>query len=325
MLYIFYEVIYMDLRQLIERLKQLSDIFYDNGIEDIYTNSKIYEVLMSEQFGHKIINGHANTLDAIDTEGNLYEYKHFKLSSTNHTWTFNDFSDATITKLYNVKSVYFAIIDDNPVIHKVKEVYIVKGSQVARYLENSTVDIYNHRKMINISRRQIINNMKYTIIIPDQVQVSNILREVFNVANSIEVLTGIRGILTSNKLWELLVACKLGHRINPEQRKHDAYDQQGRTYEYKVTKKYAWKFQDISENVLESYIQDEKIILAVVDKKEFIVEAIYVCDPRAIVKILRNKLCLLFEQKEDVRRLAATINIGDVRKLIDRGEARCLR
>lgn len=77
--------------------------------------------------------------------------------------------------------------------------------------------------MINISRRQIINNMKYTIIIPDQVQVSNILREVFNVANSIEVLTGIRGILTSNKLWELLVACKLGHRINPEQRKHDAY------------------------------------------------------------------------------------------------------
>ena len=98
-LYMYYEVIYMDLRQLIERLKQLSDIFYDNGIEDIYTNSKIYEVLMSEQFGHKIINGHANTLDAVDTEGNLYEYKHFKLSSTNHTWTFNDFSDATIAKL----------------------------------------------------------------------------------------------------------------------------------------------------------------------------------------------------------------------------------
>ena len=44
----------MDLRQLIERLKQLSDIFYDNGIEDIYTNSKIYEVLMSEQFGLQI-------------------------------------------------------------------------------------------------------------------------------------------------------------------------------------------------------------------------------------------------------------------------------
>ena len=97
----------MDLRQLIERLKQLSDIFYDNGIEDIYTNSKIYEVLMSEQFGHKIINGHANTLDAVDTEGNLYEYKHFKLSSTNHTWTFNDFSDATITKLYDSRFIIY--------------------------------------------------------------------------------------------------------------------------------------------------------------------------------------------------------------------------
>lgn len=203
-------------------------------------------------------------------------------------------------------------------------VYGYMNVETREYYSKETIQ-WEIRKMINISRRQIINNMKYTIIIPDQVQVSNILREVFNVANSIEVLTGIRGILTSNKLWELLVACKLGHRINPEQRKHDAYDQQGRTYEYKVTKKYAWKFQDISENVLESYIQDEKIILAVVDKKEFIVEAIYVCDPRAIVKILRNKLCLLFEQKEDVRRLAATINIGDVRKLIDRGEARCLR
>lgn len=315
----------MELWQLVERLKQLSDMFYASGIEDIYTNSKIYEVLMSEQFGHKIINGHAKTLDAVDVEGNLYEYKHFKLSSSNHTWTFNDFSDSTIAKLYGVKDVYFAIIDDYPVIHKVKEVYLVQGIQVAMYLENSTVNISNHRKMINISRRQIINNMKYTVIRPAQVEVSNILREVFVVANRIELITGIRGILTSNKLWELLVSGKLGHRINPEQRKHDAYDQLGRTYEYKVAKNYSWKFQDISENVLESYIQDEKIILAVVDKKEFMVEIVYVCDPQAIVKILRYKLAMLFEQKEEVRRLEATINMGDVRNMIDRGEAVCLR
>ena len=65
----------MDLWQLIERLKQLSDIFYASGIEDIYTNSKIQEVLMSEQFGHKIINGHAKTLDAGDIDGNLFEQK----------------------------------------------------------------------------------------------------------------------------------------------------------------------------------------------------------------------------------------------------------
>lgn len=315
----------MDLWQLIERLKQLSDIFYTSGIEDVYTNSKIYEVLMSEQFGHKIINGHAKTLDAVDMDGNLYEYKHFKLSSSNHTWTFNDFTDATIEKLYDVKEVYFAIINDAPIIHEVKEVYIVQGAAVAKYLENSTTNILNHRKMINISRHQIVNNMRYNVIRPNPVKVSNVLRDVFTVANEIELVTGIRGILTSNKLWELLVSGELGHRINPEQRKHDACDQQGRTYEYKVTKKYSWKFQDISENVLESYMQDEKIVLAVVDKKEFIVENVYICDPKAIVTILKNKLSLSFEQREVVRRLEATINIGDVRNMIDRGEAVCLR
>ena len=315
----------MELWQLIERLKQLSDIFYASGIEDVYTNSKIYEVLISEQFDHKIINGHAKTLDAVDMDGNLYEYKHFKMSSSNHTWTFNDFTDATIEKLYDVKAVYFAIINDNSIIHEVKEVYIVQGAEVAKYLENRTKNILNHRKMINISRNQIVNNMRYNVIKPNQVKVSNVLRDAFIVANEIELITGIRGILTSNKLWELLVSGELGHRINPEQRKHDAYDQQGRTYEYKVTKKYAWKFQDISENVLESYMQDEKIVPAVVDKKEFVVENVYICDPKAIVTILKNKLSLLFVQREDVRRLEATINIGDVRNMIDRGEAVCLR
>lgn len=87
---------------MIEQLKQLSDIFFASGIEDVYTNSKIFEVLMSEQFGHEIINGHAKMLDVVDMEGNLYEYKYFKLSSSNHTWTFNDFTDATIEKLYDV-------------------------------------------------------------------------------------------------------------------------------------------------------------------------------------------------------------------------------
>lgn len=315
----------MDLWKLVGQLKQLSDIFYDSGIEDVYTNSKIYEVLMSEQFGHKIINGHAKSLDAIDEEGNLYEYKHFKLSSSNHTWTFNDFSDATIANLYDVKEVYFAIIDDTPIIPKIVKVYIVQGAQVARYLESSTVHISNQRKMINISRHQIISNMNYTVIKPEQVSISDVLQDVFCVTNEIELITGIRGILTSNKLWELLVSGKLGHRINPEQRKHDAYDQQGRTYEYKVSKKYSWKFQDISENVLQSYMQDENIILAVVNKREFVVETVYICEPRAMVAILRNKLSSLIEQREDVRRLAATINIGDVRKMIDRGEAVCLR
>lgn len=314
----------MDLEKLIKQLKQLSDIFYDNGIEDIYTNSKIYEVLMAGQFGHEIINGHAHSLDARDLEGNLYEYKHFKESSSNHTWTFNDFSETTIARLYDVKDVYFAIIDDAPVIPKIVEVYIVKGEEVARYLEKNTQGITNQRKMINISVHQIVNNMRYTVNRPKPVVLSDELQDVFFTANEIEQITGVQGILTSNKLWELLVSRRLRHRINPEQRKHDANDEEGRTYEYKVSKNSSWQFQDISDNVLQSYLQDEKIILAVVDKKEFIVEKICLCEPEAVVSLLRDKLELL-EQNEDVRRLQATINIGDIHNMIDIGDAEWLQ
>lgn len=74
----------MELKQLINRLKILADYFLSNGVEDIYTNSKIYEVLIAEQFGHQIINGHAYTPDARDEKGEFYEYKHYKVSSIIH-------------------------------------------------------------------------------------------------------------------------------------------------------------------------------------------------------------------------------------------------
>ena len=77
----------------------MSDFFYANGIVDIYTNSKIFEVFIANQFGHQIINRHAYSPDAKDQYGNFYEYKHYKQSSSNHTWTFNDFTDRTIKKL----------------------------------------------------------------------------------------------------------------------------------------------------------------------------------------------------------------------------------
>jgi hypothetical protein len=41
-------------------------------------------------------------------------------------------------------------------------------------------------------------------------------------------------------------------------------------------------------------------------------------------KIYRDKLSLLIEQREEVRRLEATMNVGDVRRMIDRGDAVCL-
>lgn len=40
----------MDLWQLIEQLKQLSDIFYASGIEDVYTNSKIFNIFFHLSF-----------------------------------------------------------------------------------------------------------------------------------------------------------------------------------------------------------------------------------------------------------------------------------
>jgi len=40
----------------INKLKKMSDFFNENGIFDIYTNSKIYEVLIANQLGHQIIN-----------------------------------------------------------------------------------------------------------------------------------------------------------------------------------------------------------------------------------------------------------------------------
>lgn len=100
--------------------------------------------------------------------------------------------------------------------HEIKEVYIVQGEKVAKYLENSTTGIRNHRKMINIRKHQIVNNMRHNVIKPNPVKVSNVIRDVFTVSNEIELITEIRGILTSNKLWELYVSGELGHRINPE-------------------------------------------------------------------------------------------------------------
>ena len=140
--------------QLLDNLKRLSDYFSSIEIDDIYTNSKIYEVLMAHSFNHKIINGHAHTPDAEDEFGNLYEYKHFKVSSSNHTWTFNDFSDKTIEHLNEIAYVYFSIIDDTIIVPKIAKTYIVSGKEVSRYLVSATLDIQNQRKMINISETQ---------------------------------------------------------------------------------------------------------------------------------------------------------------------------
>lgn len=206
----------MVLKDMLNQLKYLSDCFAENGIYDIYTNSKIYEVLMSEQFEHKLVNGHAYTPDAGDKLGNYYEYKHFKMSSSNHTWTFNDYSVQTIQKLQNIKSVFFSVIDDSFVTPQIAEVYCVTGKEVARYLSINTPYIVNARRMINISASQIVNQMSYERILIKNNEYSELLTSVFESIYEIETELNVTGLLTSNKLWELLVACELGHNINTE-------------------------------------------------------------------------------------------------------------
>lgn len=317
----------IELNILINELKELSNYFSSIGIYDIYTNSKIYELLMAVQFNHRIANGHAYTHDAYDEFGNFYEYKHYKLSSSNHTWTFNDFSISTIIKLERLKSVCFAIINDEKIIPYVSKAYIVPGIVVSKYLLNKTPEIHNNRKMINISEHQIIENMGCEIICRDDNWSCAELRNVFITANKIEKLINVKGILTSNKLWELLVACKLGHKINPEQKSHDAYDDNEHTYEYKVRSNFTrnWIFQDISKNVLNSYLTDEKIVLAVVNKRDFVVEDIYLCNPAAIVYILEWKLEQKRKRFREIKRLSASICVRDIHAMLKYGDAEWVR
>ena len=46
-----------------------------HGVNDIWSNSKIYEVLQANTLGHKMIPGHSGSLDARDDFGREYEYK----------------------------------------------------------------------------------------------------------------------------------------------------------------------------------------------------------------------------------------------------------
>lgn len=312
----------MKLNRLFSKLKDISDFFNNHEIHDIYTNSKIYELLMAEQLGHQIINGHANTPDACDVYNNIYEYKHYKESSGNHSWTFNDFSENTIGKLNDIDYVIFATIDDSEIIPYINKMYLVDAKEVANYLAYATKNINNSRDMINIRPSQIERNMKHKICYPGKINYSNVLTDVFVTINQIEKITGVQGLLTSNKLWELLVSINLDHRINSEQKKHDAIDDWGNTYEYKISGNgYKWTFQDISENVLNSYLEDEAIVLAIVDKDNFVVTNIFICDSLAVVDILKDKLEAKSSRNNKIKRLSVGFGKRDLKLLLSRGEA----
>jgi hypothetical protein len=119
------------------------------------------------------------------------------------------------------------------------------------------------------------------------------LKKIFLSVKGLEEALGLKNLLTSSKLWELVVAERLGHFVNSEQGgragAHDAYDAEGRPYEYKVDQSVGWSFQDISDSVLEKYLNLEAFILAVVDKPNFRVEKIFRVDTKPLIDVIRAK------------------------------------
>ena len=115
----------------------------------------------------------------------------------------------------------------------------------------------------------------------------------------------------------MLVAIILRHQVLSEQSGHDAKDNDGNTFEYKVSKNHSWNFQDISENVLEKYKSDKAIILAVVNKQNLVVTNIYSADSVKVVQRLKEKLEVkrkkrLAEKGEKLRRSQVSLSKGDL-------------
>ena len=314
---------------LIERMKSLQTTFYEEqGVNDLWSNSKVYEIIIANGLSHNLIPGHSGSRDAIDNNNIKYEYKHFKKLSSNHSWTFNDYSENTIKGLIdNEYRLIFAHINDENYPPIFDWYYQIEGIDVGNYLVEATKSIKNNRKMINISENQI----KRFLVSSEKIFVKNnylqkyqmYLKEIFDITAALEKLTGVKNSLTSNKFWEIFISYQLGHKVNSEQggRKgaHDAYDEFGNSYEYKVSKSFSWNFQDISNEVLDKYYNDAAIILAVVDKENFMVKAIFSVKPQIAVPFIKEKLKTKMNklkiQNKEIRRKQISLSKGDLKFL----------
>ena len=255
----------LSFNNLILRMKKIQEIFLnEQGVNDIWSNSKVYEILVANSLNHDLIPGHSGSRDAKDSNNTEYEYKHYKELSSNHSWTFNDFSDNTISKLIKDEySIIFAHINDKIFPPKFDWYFDIKGKDIGEYLFVATRKILNSRKMINVSPKQIYENLGYQkkyITSGSNQKYKIYLDEIFNITKELEHLTGVKNSLTSNKFWEIFIANHLGHQVNSEQGgrrgAHDAYNDKGESFEYKVSKNHSWNFQDISEDVLISSFEN---------------------------------------------------------------------
>ena len=119
------------------------------------------------------------------------------------------------------------------------------------------------------------------------------LEAIFMSIKALEDSLGLKNLLTSSKLWELIVAVEIDHFVNSEQGgrsgAHDAFDSNGSWFEYKVEQTIGWSFQDISNAVLDKYLELEAFILAVVDKPNFKVKEIYRVETIPLINAIRHK------------------------------------
>lgn len=189
------------------------------GVNDIFSNSKIYEIQIANSLGHDLIPGHSGSRDA--KNGMIeFEYKHFKETSSNHSWTFNDYSETTIERLKDPNLVLiFAHVDDSKKPSIFDWYYEVSGFQMHKYLTEFTKAIKNNRKMINVSGIQIENRIGEKLKKVPQIdgRYEEWLHQIFEVTDELEILTGVPGVITSNKIWEVVVAATLKHKVNGEQ------------------------------------------------------------------------------------------------------------
>ena len=317
-----------ELKKLIDILKKIQDYFLQKyGVNDIYSNSKIFEIVIANELNHELIPGHSGSKDAKNALGE-FEYKHFKETSSNHSWTFNDYTDTTIEGLKKIHSAIFAHIDDQQ-FPPILDWYIeVDGKTCSNYLDKRTKELLaakpkgkvNDRKMINFGPSQLerdlgVKKTKVSSINKNGKYYEKIIL-IQKISKQLEKITGISQIFTSNKFWELLPAIILEHQVLSEQSGHDAKDSLGNTYEYKVSKNHSWQFQDISPNVLHKYESDKEVILAVVDKQNLVVTNIYSANSQKVVKRLKEKLeskrANLAEKGKELRRSQVVLGKGDL-------------
>ncbi len=337
------------------RLEEIQEYFKEKfDATDIISGSKFYEIIIANELNHEIIPGQSGTKDAKDEKGE-YEYKHYKEQSSNHSWTFNDYSETTIPDLKNIASAIFAHIDTDVFPPKFDWYIEIDGKTCSEYLDWRTKDLLhvakimgrkaNDRKMINISPIQLekegwdgpatpyrtsdkesipglSTNKTYLEEVLENGKYYTQISEISELGKELEKITGVEQILTGDKIWEVLVAVILNHKVFSEQKKHDAEDDAGNLYEYKICKYpgWSWNFQDISDAVLKKYEDDKEIILARADKKKFKIEEIYSAKPHNTIPRLEKKLEEKKERKKkkdgkSVRRLSVSLSKGDLEKI----------